>query len=278
MNKKADLTQKLKSLSSIFFTSVLLFSQISLANKTSLAQRIDTISASFLGAKYIGSPLGEGTGRDADPLIRFDAFDCTTYVETVGSMALTNSTDPAVIIKKLNQIRYSDGIPNFLTRNHFTSLDWIPNNVAKGLYVDLTQRIFGKNSYILDTEINKTDWFQKNFSIILHGQSSINSSLSVIDLEEIFNNPNLINNIPNAAVINLILTNDPTMQSKIGTNLDIRHQGFLIWKDGTLYIRHAKGPSYGVYEEPFMPLMKRLSEIKKFDAISIGIFSDEYFR
>ena len=31
---------------------------------------------SFLGAKYLNSPLGEEKQPDNDPLIRFDAFDC----------------------------------------------------------------------------------------------------------------------------------------------------------------------------------------------------------
>ena len=38
---------------------------------------------SFLGAPYMNSPLGEDVAPDSDPLIRFDAFDCTTFVETV---------------------------------------------------------------------------------------------------------------------------------------------------------------------------------------------------
>ena len=53
----------------------------------------------YLGAKYIRDPLGEELAPDTDPLIRTDAFDCTTFVETV--MAGGD-------VSNLNQIRYKD--------------------------------------------------------------------------------------------------------------------------------------------------------------------------
>ena len=40
------------------------------------------IGHEYLGAKYVADPLGEGRGYDADQLIRKDAFDCVTFVET----------------------------------------------------------------------------------------------------------------------------------------------------------------------------------------------------
>ena len=39
--------------------------------------------AKYIGVRYATDPLGEMKSPDADPLIRFDAFDCTTFVETV---------------------------------------------------------------------------------------------------------------------------------------------------------------------------------------------------
>ena len=73
----------------------------------------------FIGAPYINSPLGEEVAPDTDPLIRFDAFDCTTFVETV----LANGD-----VDKLNRIRYQDGNIGFLNRNHFIESDWLQNN------------------------------------------------------------------------------------------------------------------------------------------------------
>ena len=39
--------------------------------------------AKYIGARYATDPLGEMKSPDTDPLIRFDTFDCTTFVETV---------------------------------------------------------------------------------------------------------------------------------------------------------------------------------------------------
>ena len=56
------------------------------------------IGHKYLGAKYVADPLGEGYGYDADPLIREDAFDCVTFVET----SLVDGK-----LKNLNKIRYN---------------------------------------------------------------------------------------------------------------------------------------------------------------------------
>ena len=77
------------------------------------------IGAEYVGKKYTADPLGEEKFPDLDPLIRFDAFDCMTFVET--SIAGGD-------VKKLTNIRYKDGKVDIKNRNHFTELDWLNNN------------------------------------------------------------------------------------------------------------------------------------------------------
>ena len=79
------------------------------------------IGEQYLGKKYILNPLGEEKTPDTDPLIRSDAFDCTTFVET--SLSKGN-------VNKLTKIRYKDGKIDFLNRNHFIESDWLYNNSA----------------------------------------------------------------------------------------------------------------------------------------------------
>ena len=76
-----------------------------------------TIGEKYLGTQYIRDPLGEQKLPDTDPLVRFDAFDCTTFVETV----LADGD-----VEKLNKIRYKDGEVDFLNRNHFIEYNPIP--------------------------------------------------------------------------------------------------------------------------------------------------------
>ena len=104
----------------------------------SLAQRVEAVSELFLGVPYKLGSLGEGPDGefDRDPLIRFDAFDCTTFVETVMALSLDSDLDSAA--RTLQKIRYQDGQIGYATRNHFIELDWVPNNVRAGYLHDIT--------------------------------------------------------------------------------------------------------------------------------------------
>ena len=131
---------------------------------------VGTAGQSFLGARYISSPLGEGVAPDDDPLIRYDAFDCTTFVETV----LADGD-----LKKLNKIRYKNGEIDFLNRNHFIESDWLMNNA------DLVQNVsnkYGKTS-VRNVRIDKTSWLKKEL------EKYINEiSLGVETMQEQSNN------------------------------------------------------------------------------------------
>ena len=102
---------------------------------------------SFLGAKYMNSPLGEEVLPDNDPLMRFDAFDCTTFVETV--LADGNKD-------RLNKVRYKDGVVGFLTRNHFIETDWLHNNANLVQNVSSKYAPSKKRHVIID----KSNWFK----------------------------------------------------------------------------------------------------------------------
>ena len=66
--------------------------------KANLAQRIDAISAQFLGKPYLLGALGEGEQGyyDSSPLYRTDAFDCETYVDTVLALIISAGYTPPV--------------------------------------------------------------------------------------------------------------------------------------------------------------------------------------
>jgi hypothetical protein len=123
------------------------------------AQKIARLSQVLLGAPYVDGNLGEGAqGRyDQDPLSRFDVFDCTTYVEAVLAGALSQSVDE--FLPNLEKIRYKNGQVSFVTRNHFPSADWLPNN--RWMLTDLTQEIGGATTKFAHTVIDKKAWYQR---------------------------------------------------------------------------------------------------------------------
>jgi hypothetical protein len=93
------------------------------------ATRAVAATRPLLGAPYVLSPLGEGSGRDPDPRFRLDAFDCMTFVETAVALGSAGSLDEARVA--LDDIRYS-GAPSWANRNHEVLSQWIPANLAKG--------------------------------------------------------------------------------------------------------------------------------------------------
>lgn len=162
----------------------------------------------FLGAPYANSPLGEEIAPDTDPLIRFDAFDCTTFVETV----LANGD-----IRKLNRIRYQNGNVGFLNRNHFIETDWLHNNFD---IVENVSNKYAKTAFRVVT-IDKQNWF-KTVHNIKH-----NCPVKTEVLEYIpYKNISKIDNKETLVV--LFITDNPKIRDKIGTDLAVVHMGLLL--------------------------------------------------
>jgi len=84
----------------------------------------------MLGRPYINDPLGEGSGIDPEPTVRYDAFDCLTFVEEVMALSLSGDPDHAAEVRLA--LRYEDGEVDYSKRNHFMELQWIPHAIAEG--------------------------------------------------------------------------------------------------------------------------------------------------
>jgi hypothetical protein len=100
---------------------------------------LDAESAALLGKPYELGPLGEG---DTLPLYRLDAFDCTTFIETVMANARCFRHKPDCLEKEMRTIRYHGGRISFRNRNHVPETDWLPGNVQNGLLKDLSETLF----------------------------------------------------------------------------------------------------------------------------------------
>lgn len=117
--------------------------------KDPLPDRIGAISAALLGRPYVSDPMGEGAGYDADPLARYDAFDCLTFVEEV--LALSLSPDPAHAADVRDSLRYGDSPKDYVHRRHFMELQWIPGTTEDGWLKDTTAE-YGAVT-VLDKEV-----------------------------------------------------------------------------------------------------------------------------
>lgn len=71
-----------------------------------------------VGTPYRLGPLGEAEPPDADPLLAYDASDCTALLVTSVALAHAPVTDP---IAGLRRAQYRDGRIAFADRLHFTT-------------------------------------------------------------------------------------------------------------------------------------------------------------
>lgn len=248
------------------------------SNEENLTARLDKISKSFLGLPYgKGGPLGEGKeGRyDQDPLYRFDTFDCTTYVETV--MALSFSRGVNEFETHQDQIRYTNGEVDYLKRNHFTDLQWIPENVKNGFMSEINEEIVDVSELkIAEATINFAGWLRshkiqqivipnasvelkedrllelKNLSYQYQNQIA---KLSYIPISSLLKRPGILDKIPTGAVVNFVRPNWDLTEAA-GTHQNISHQGFLFRQNQTLFLRHAS-TSGKVEELPFIDYLKK---------------------
>ncbi len=228
--------------------------QQSLQTKTN-EQKLQTISAYFLGVAYGYSPLGEGVGVDIDPKFRLDKFDCTTFVETM--TALTMSQNITQSKQTLDQIRY-DGKVGFAQRRHLPALMWKAQLVNIGLYEDITH----------DIQDHKTIFKTPNPKLLpkdmLYLKNSLKKSyyIDYIPLAKIAKN---IRHIPSGVVVNIVRENRPDKF------LTITHQMLLFKKQGKIYFRHASSyPKRQVVDEPLSAFVARVSK-NKWKVVGINI-------
>lgn len=119
-----------------------------------LPERIAAVSHALLGAPYLTDPIGEGVAPDLDPPVRYDAFDCLTFVEEV--LALTLPADPADAVIVRNALRYGGREVAYANRRHFMELQWIPEAVRGGWLIETTAS-YGATQHLEQT-VTASTW------------------------------------------------------------------------------------------------------------------------
>lgn len=245
-----------------------IYQQLSHDKTQPMSKRLEQISRVFLSKPYFLGALGEGAMGQFDqyPLYRVDVFDCLTFVETV--LALASSNNLAAFKQTINQIRYQNDATSFITRNHFTDLDWNLHNQQQGFLRDITKNIQDKSNHqtyqLAQAMIDKPSWYQhlpisririENATAELKNQrlaelrklgQTLPSEVAMIPyqpLSELFDstgkaNEQLFRQIPDGAIIEIVRPNWDLTKT-IGTHLNVSHLGFAFWRNGTLWFRNA---------------------------------------
>jgi hypothetical protein len=265
-----------------------------------MPDRLDKISGIFLQKPYYLGALGEGlAGRyDQYPLYRADAFDCLTFVETVLAIALAH--DLTSFQKNMKHIRYQDGKVSYITRNHFTDLDWNPNNQRQGFLEDITTRVRDEQQHpiaqMAEAEIDKPSWYQhitvdrirlvkpdadaqkqRLDELIKKGQSFplATARIPYLPLTALFDadgepKERIFKQIPNGVVIEIIRPNWD-LRDKIGSHLNVSHLGFGFWHDGVLIFRNASTLKGQVVDQSLAEYLRATLQSPTIKGINIQI-------
>ena len=207
-----------------------------------LEVRLQEFCHFLLGAAY--GPWQDGSSIESldDFNYSMDTLDCVTYVEVVLAMAC--SAPGIDFTELLRKIHYKNGIPNFISRNHFMSIDWIPNNDF--LVTDITNHLTDNPKYA-DTIIDKLNWLKVTKGIkdlpndvVDEWQPKV-ASLPYIDTLDLLDNQTIyFDKFPEYSIANIVRPNW-NLVKEVGTHLNVSHMGF-VFKDHinrTLRFHHA---------------------------------------
>jgi hypothetical protein len=198
----------------------------------STQERLTALSDLFLQRRYQLDPLGEGADTsDSDPLYRFDAFDCATFVETV--IALHQSDDFAEFFINMLVLRYNQEFIRDDTRTHLVETQWLPNASRAGFVRDITSQI-GNN-------IAQTAIFSTNSAVLAPKYKLLHTRIGNRWPQGIYQLSYLpidwaskhTEEIPAGTVLQIVRT------PKQGTPHVVSHQGIVLEVEGRKVLRNA---------------------------------------
>ena len=192
-----------------------------------LSERLERISAHLLESPYLNNPLGGGPDAQESLVVRFDGFDCVTYVETV--LALAQSRSAGEFREALREMRYAGGHISWHSRNHYM-LDWIRNNRRRGIVKNVT-----------------------------NGPHAISRTRRLSLIEELPAKTTTFRVFPKRSLVRirrLMQTGDIALFASTRHNLDVFHMGFIVRRGDDLWLRHASRTAERVIEQPLEDFLK----------------------
>lgn len=204
----------------------------------------------MLGVPYVAGTLD---GNEEEQLVvRTDALDCTTFVETVLAFCIADKRgerDFKGFKKALTDVRYRDGILNgYTSRLHYFS-DWIRNNEQMGFVKECTSETAcaqPKELWLdfMTTHVDSYLPMKKDASLVeemaAQEKNWQGTVVSYIPKEKLDLSSDELK-IKDGDVLALV-TNIK--------GLDIVHVGFAFWREGKLHLLHASSSAKKVIEDP----------------------------
>jgi len=229
-----------------------------------IGERVERLSALFVGVPYGDYPLGEGSGVEPQPRWRVDEVDCQTFVETVLAMANARSLSRAKQI--LDDIRYAGDPPkvSFATRNHFTEAQWLPSNSEKG-YLREETRTVEPRAETATLSLHRRQWEKvpglKRLVPAKVPQGDFPIAYLTLDQAK-----KRAASIEPGSILLVVRRSDPKRVVRVS------HMGFVVRKEGGLYVRHASmGEEREVIDLEIGAFLDKQSEYKKWPVQGVAL-------
>jgi hypothetical protein len=229
-----------------------------------LPERLLEVSARFLDVPYVFSPLGEGEGKDPDPLFRLDAADCLSLVEE--SLAMGLAPRPADVPDYLAAIRYGPE-QSYDGRNHLMEAEWLPHLISLGLLKDVTARFGGHETQEARTVLTEASWRSPSSqALALPRERQVIGTFRyhVIPLERVLER---VRTVPSGVVLIVVREERPFKVTRM------THLGFVVQRGGHTYLRHAsKSRHHRVVDEELGEFLERNARYDKWPVTGVSLY------
>ena len=212
-----------------------------------LRERLVVATEGFVGAAYVTSPLGEGSGHDPDPLIRFDAVDCVTMIEE--SIALSTA-EPATLVEVLSALRY-EGAPAWENRLHIMESQWLPVNVKRGLLRDVTAQWGGEKTRRVKKVLSAATWKEKSGVGLALPEAKQTRGTWELDIIPSEVAAEALRAAPPGLLVVVVRADRPSLVTRVS------HVGVLVQTPKGPMLRHASRSFKKVVDEPVSRYLTR---------------------
>ena len=201
-------------------------------------RQVEHLSAGFLGLPYVVSPLIGSPTQDevlVNDLVRVDCFTLLDFVE-----ALRRSVDLSNFDQTLLQVRYQGAELSYRSRHHFFSA-W--GDANRPHLRDVTADVAGPSLQRLEKILNR----KQDGGLWLEGIPTWQRELAYLPTAA-------LDGVPLAR----LQTGDYVGIVSPLPGLDVSHTGILLWREETLYLRHAssRASTGKVLDEPLLPYLQ----------------------
>ena len=227
-----------------------------------LRERLVEATGRFVGAPYVLSPLGEGSGHDPDPLVRWDAVDCVTMIEQ--SIALSTA-EPATLVEALTALRY-DGPPAWENRLHIMEAQWLPVNVKRGLLRDVTSEGGGEKTRKVKKVLSPASWNERGAVALALPEAKQPRGTFELDVIPSDLAAEALKKAPTGLVVVVVRADRASLVTRVS------HVGVLVQTPKGPMLRHASRSFKRVVDEPLSRYLTRNLDFAQWTIEGLALF------